>query len=284
MRHLTSLAASTIVVSVLWLNACGFGGFRGESRPGVPLDSPSFAPVEIRPGADVAPYTLLVGITEVTQRQWRDVMGTEPSFFGRCDDCPVEQISFYDAAAFANALSAREGLSACYRLASCGTTPPYTRSRPGTRFGHETGLVCETIEAVGPTCDGYRLPTYEEWDVFARLPDWSDPRDHAVLRTYNGRSGARLVATKPPNAFGLHDTVGNVEEWLEGAAPSPAEVPRTRRASAHDTWFWAAGSCFYVDADDASHDHMHVELGSWGRDCIGLRLVRTDMPAVSPVP
>ena len=49
--------------------------------------------------------SFLIGKTEVTQGQWRAVMGTYPSLFGKCgDDCPVEQVSWNDAQEFAKRL------------------------------------------------------------------------------------------------------------------------------------------------------------------------------------
>ena len=42
-----------------------------------------------------------IGITEVTQGQWRDVMGNNPSYFRNCgDDCPVESVSWNDVQQF----------------------------------------------------------------------------------------------------------------------------------------------------------------------------------------
>lgn len=50
---------------------------------------------------------------EVTQKQWREVMGSNPSSFGG-DNRPVEKISWYDAVEFCNRLSRKEGLTPCY--------------------------------------------------------------------------------------------------------------------------------------------------------------------------
>ena len=44
-------------------------------------------------------------------------MGKNPSSFNKCgDDCPVEKVTWFDMAAFANALSEKEGLEACYKI------------------------------------------------------------------------------------------------------------------------------------------------------------------------
>ena len=63
---------------------------------------------------DVHTVTLTMGFwvsrTEVTQAQYLSVMGSNPSLHVGCDDCPVERLSWSDAATFANALSEAEGL------------------------------------------------------------------------------------------------------------------------------------------------------------------------------
>ena len=52
---------------------------------------------------------------EVTQGEYETLMGKNPSDFKKCGaTCPVEQVSWYDAVAYANALSDKEGLTRCY--------------------------------------------------------------------------------------------------------------------------------------------------------------------------
>jgi len=72
--------------------------------------------------------------TEVTQGQWKAVMGNNLSHFGSCgDNCPVEKVSWNDCQAFIRKLNQREG-NGVYRLPTeaeweyaCrgGTTGPY---------------------------------------------------------------------------------------------------------------------------------------------------------------
>ena len=58
-----------------------------------------------------------MGKTEVTQGQWRVVMGSNPSKFSNCGDtCPVEQVSWEDAKEFVSRLNAKTGKT--YRLPS----------------------------------------------------------------------------------------------------------------------------------------------------------------------
>ena len=64
-------------------------------------------------------HAYYVGVTEVTQGQFRAVMGYNPSYFTDCDglgpdNCPVERVNWYESAAYANAVSDAAGLQACY--------------------------------------------------------------------------------------------------------------------------------------------------------------------------
>ena len=74
--------------------------------------------------------------TEVTQAQYLSLMGTNPSHFSGCNECPVEKVSWFDAIAYVNALSKKQGLPACY-------------DDEGNVIGGRTVYECK----------GYRLPT-----------------------------------------------------------------------------------------------------------------------------
>jgi formylglycine-generating enzyme required for sulfatase activity len=163
-------------------------------------------------------------LTEVTQAEWRAVMNTAPSSFAACGaDCPVEQTSWYDAVDYCNALSAREGLAPCYDAAR---------------------------QFAGRGCKGYRLPTEAEWEFAARAGtqtafyrgpitvagEGCTPADPnlAPAAWYCGNAEGRthLVGTRAPNAWGVHDVLGNVNEWVHdvfdpgyGRAAMPATDP-----------------------------------------------------------
>ena len=139
--------------------------------------------------------------TQITQAQFQAVMGYNPSHFTECGlDCPVDQVTWHEAAAFANALSEAESLELCYACAGSGST-----------------MGCSP--AVNPyACGGYRLPTESEWEYAARCGldtayAGSDDADSVAWHAGNSGGTTHPVASLAPNECGLYDMSGNVWEW-----------------------------------------------------------------------
>ncbi len=233
-----------------------------------PLPAPT---VEVALGA----ARLEVATTEVTRAQWLEHAPLDPSSNPRCPDCPVETVSWYDAVSWANARSAADGLGACYVLDGCVATAP----RSAGVTGRETGLRCESVTPV-PGCDGWRLPTREEWAALAPLgADALTRREVTEHAVWSGNANDRpwRVAGRAPNPLGLYDTVGNVDEWLENPAPPPEKA---RKAPAEDPrWYATAATCYGSSLRAVRDANDEVEAGSWGRSCLGFRVVRTLPPA-----
>lgn len=152
-------------------------------------------------GRDVVDVTLtrpfLLGKTEVTQGQFKNVMGSEPwagrQFVQAGDDYPATFVTWDDAIEF------------CKRL---------------TELEHKSGKL--------PANEKYRLPTEAEWEYACRAgttTQYSFGDDFSKLGEYawwGGQTGdgnaksepyAHRVATKKPNPWGLYDMHGNVHEW-----------------------------------------------------------------------
>ena len=155
--------------------------------------------------------------TEVTQGQWQEVMRNNPSRFKNCgNNCPVEAVNWYEAVAYVNALSKREGLQECYRTGGCSGTlgggcTEWTKGRY-CRGDYQ----CSDVQFVGLDCAGYRLPTEAEWEYAARSGT-TDSRygDLNAVAWHRDNSGSTThrVGQKRASVWGLYDMLGNVLEW-----------------------------------------------------------------------
>ncbi len=200
--------------------------------------------------------------TEVTQREWREVMGNNPSSFSSCGDtCPVENVSWWDSLAYCNALSKKEGLEQCYTVSG------------------------SSVSFKGLGCKGYRLPTEAEWEYAARAGSkearYGNLND---IAWYYGNSGKKTqpVRQKKPNAWGFYDMLGNVWEWTwdwydsSYYGSSPRNDPMgpssgSNRVKRGGGWYSGAQIC------RAAIRYSHRPPG-YRINYLGFRVARTSVP------
>jgi len=157
-----------------------------------------------------------IAATETTQTDYQAVMGYNPSYFKSCGgSCPVDTVSWREAAAYCNTLSVKSGLAPCY-----------------TCTGSRAAVTCKDAPLYAGNkiyaCPGYRLPTEAEWEYAYRAGTktafYSGPvsscwgpdsnADKIGWNVYNTSSQPSPVGKKQPNAWVIYDMAGNVWEWV----------------------------------------------------------------------
>ena len=185
-------------------------------------------------------HPLLVQRTPVTQRQWREVMGDNPSHLGDCGEtCPVENVSWYDVQRFLQQLNHRY---------------------PGHGFRLPTEAEWEYAARAGTTGDFGGTGVLDQMGWYM---DNSENRTHPVAR-------------KRPNAWGLYDMHGNVGEWVEDwYGPYDANVNMNPTGPPTGSRRVVRGGSFFFDdrrARSASRVDREPSLRNY---TVGFRLVKT---------
>jgi formylglycine-generating enzyme required for sulfatase activity len=188
---------------------------------------------EVSRGADEVQHDVtlsapfMIGRYEVTQREWKTVMGTSPSHFADCGPlCPVEQVSYFDVEEFLRRLNT--GSRALrYRL------PTEAEWEYACRAG-----------STAPFATGKNLTT-DQANYNGTFPYAGFPR--GVYRQHPTPAG-----TFAPNAWGVADMHGNVWEWTSdwygGYGAGPATDPHGPSSGEKKV---IRGGSWYFDANSA---------------------------------
>jgi formylglycine-generating enzyme required for sulfatase activity len=213
--------------------------------------------------------------TEVTQKQFSALMGYNPSFHAACgEDCPVEWVSWHEAASYCNRFSAAEGRAACYSCKGAGA-----------------GVTCLRAGAPGAGCKGYRLPTEAEWEYAARAGSTaalyaggistcmgkdSTTNTIAWFKSNSG-GGTHAVQQKQANAWKLSDMSGNVYEWTDDwykADLGPAAVVDPTGPAVGTERVYRGGAWYY-NAEHARSANRERFAPSKRFTFLGFRCART---------
>ena len=186
-----------------------------------------------------------IGRTEVTQRQWKAVMGNNPSVFKACgEDCPVENLTWDDAKTFIWMLN---------------------------------------LKISGRMYEPYRLPSDTEWEYTCReggRNEYCGGDDVAAVAWYadNSDRTTHRVATKAANRFGIHDLSGNVREWVEdcySARDSEAPTGGTAVSIINCSKRYVRGGSWFNDAADLRSIVRDRNDQSLRSGELGFRVART---------
>ncbi|MEI6174781.1 MAG: SUMF1/EgtB/PvdO family nonheme iron enzyme [Bacteroidota bacterium] len=211
------------------------GNFQMGERKGESFES-HVHPVSVK--------SFYIGKYEVTQKQWKQITGSNPSSFPQCEECPVERISYDDAKIFLNLLSEKTGKK--YRL--------------------PTEAEWEFAARGGVKSMGYVFAGGDKIDKIA----WNDN---------NAKKTTHPVGTKQPNELGIYDMSGNVFEWCTDWFAekyykiSPVDNPSG--PSSGDARVIRGGSWKYNPGDLKATHRKFIRPGSRYND-VGFRVVREE--------
>ncbi|MHC6201823.1 SUMF1/EgtB/PvdO family nonheme iron enzyme [Breznakiellaceae bacterium SP9] len=206
-----------------------------------------------------------MGTYEVTQKEWAEVMGFNPSWF-KGDTLPVEQVSWFDAVEYCNKRSEKEGLTQAYS-------------------GSRDYITCNF------SANGYRLPTEAEWEWAAKgggkdttITEYSGSNNAGAVAWYDANSGDRTheVGTKAPNSLGLYDMSGNVWEWCWDWYGDYSSADQTDPlGAASGSYRVLRGGCWFNNAADLRSANRGCNTPADRSLDLGFRVVR---PAVTASP
>ncbi|OQX74564.1 MAG: hypothetical protein B6D61_11505 [Bacteroidetes bacterium 4484_249] len=201
-----------------------------------------------KPTHEVSVSDFYMGKYEVTQKQWLEIIGNNPSHFKNCDDCPVEQVSWNDVQEFIKKLNANTGLH--YRLP---TEAELEYAASGGSLSPAGGGAGGGFKYAGSN-NIYEVAWYED----------------------NSSKKTHPVGQKQPNELGIYDMSGNVWEWCSDwygenyYENSPRNNPQGPSSGSYRVW---RGGGWYSNSWSCRvASRIRIAPGDRG-SCLGFRLV-----------
>ena len=232
------------------------GVFRmGSTSPNASDDEQFVTGVRIRRGFWLGKY-------EVTQAQWEAVMGNNPSDFEHCGgDCPVDRVSWDDVQKFVGRLNAGAG-EEIYRLPSEAEWEYAARAgTTGDTYAGDLRILGERNAPLLDEIAWYAGNSGVRYEGAENCSRWAEKQYQSE------RCGPHPVGRKAANAFGLHDMLGNVSEWVGDLR---------WRDPANLGWVQVTrGGSWYGHGAQATAPHRNLAFADTGFSFTGFRLVRT---------
>ncbi len=255
----------------------------GTFQMGSPEDEPWRSADETQHSVTVSDFYM--SKYELTQKEYTDIMGTNPSNFSG-DNLPVENVSWLDAVAYCNARSESEGLTPVYIVD--GQDVSWDRSANGYRLPTEAEW--EYACRAGTTTPFYIVesPSAEQANYYGHYPygieDNYFSQGNLTVRPGEYRQTTLPVGSFETNPNGLFDIYGNVGEWVwdyYGSYPAELQTDPTGPESGTLRVYRGGGwNDFAKNMRSAYRATMEQDKGSFN---LGIRLVRNAAAGIGNV-
>ncbi len=219
----------------------------GSFQMGATSEQDSDASGDEKPVHTVTVSSFYIGKTEVTQELWESVMGSNPSYFNKGGDYPVEQVSWDNIQEFLRKLNAATGKQ--YRL--------------------PTEAEWEYAACGGNKSQGYKYSGSNDIETVAVYE-----KNSYALGKHNSAYGTHPVASKAPNELGIYDMSGNVSEWCQDLYGNYTSSSQTNPQGASSGSFRVhRGGNWLFGAECSRVSHRNRGITYNGINLNGFRLV-----------